>query len=336
MADRIFRIFNPREPKGDPVEKRRAQLRRAQQSYRDRKDKYTKALEAELARARKSEADLTYEVQLLRGKVQILTTRLSENGICFPPEFNCERSSHHPNLHADASELTTRNSNLVDGQTQTAVVSPVDMELVPAEESTSQGNISTGESSNVQQHDPNSLARETRRRVTVSTAKATTPSEFGGKTRLCELDTTIVGMEFVLTLERPCLGHLHGNPKKPEEPHGHALTTTVQLQSSLSLPPIDPKYPVPPSCQNAPAAVLERLLTLAPSVSADGDVTPIQAWNYIRRQPHFGWFEIQHLNNLAEKLRGAMKCHGFGAAVQTGVFESAVRELLSPVSRRIA
>jgi hypothetical protein len=111
-------------------------------------------------------------------------------------------------------------------------------------------------------------------------------------------------------LERPCLNHLHGNPKKPLEPHGHALTTTVQLQASLSLPPIDPKNPVPPSYHNAPAAVLDRLLNLAPSVSPDGDVTPIQAWHFIRRQPQFGGFEVQRLNRLAERLREAAKCHG--------------------------
>ena len=67
---------------------------------------------------------------------------------------------------------------------------------------------------------------------------------------------------------------------------------------------------MPPSYQNAPAAVLERLLNLAPSVSGDGDVTPIQAWHYIRKQPFFGGFEMQSIIRLAERLRDAAKCHG--------------------------
>ncbi|KAM0255972.1 hypothetical protein ACHAQJ_005276 [Trichoderma viride] len=333
MTDRIFRIFNPRgttEPKGDPVEKRRAQLRRAQQSYRDRKDKYTKALEAELARARRSEAGLTSENQQLRDRVQTLTTLLSQNGISLPPEFIGEEISHNRALPVDASDLTARNSNFANEQTQTATKARTDLQLASAGKSANanQSHTSSSDVFNLQQHGSSSFARGGPQ-ITVPTATAISPSaEPSGETCLSQLDVTIVGMEFVLALERPCLGHIHGNPKKPDEAHGHALTTTVQLQSALSLPPIDPRNPKPPSCQNAPTAILDRLLNLAPRVSEDGDVTPIQAWNYIRRQPQFGGFEIQNLNKLAEKLLVAMKCHGFGAAVQPGIFESAVRDIL--------
>ncbi|EHK24733.1 uncharacterized protein TRIVIDRAFT_220174 [Trichoderma virens Gv29-8] len=328
MADRIFRIFNPREPKGDPIEKRRAQLRRAQQSYRDRKDKYTKALEAELARSRKSEAGLTSELERLRGKLQILTNLLSQNGISLPLEFSNEDIYHGDTSHSAASQLTTRGQpRKADGRpsnTQSAFTGTM---------TTNQGSILNSENRNLRQYGSSYFTRDNEPQVPrPRTATATTLAAPRESTRLSELDATMVGMEFVLTLERPCLNHIHGNPKKPLEPHGHALTTTVQLQASLSLPPIDPKNPVPPSYHNAPAAVLDRLLNLAPSVSADGDVTPIQAWHYIRRQPHFGGFDMQSLNKLAERLREAAKCHGFGAAVQTGVFESAVREILHPVA----
>ncbi|KAL7944473.1 hypothetical protein V8C42DRAFT_326868 [Trichoderma barbatum] len=325
MADRIFRIFNPREPKGDPVEKRRAQLRRAQQSYRDRKDKYTKALEAEIARSRKSEAGLASEVEHLRGKVQILTSLLSHNGISLPSEIDIKDTYRDDALQLDGSQLTTR------GQVASGALS--NTTSTPIGRTANQGNILNGETRTLQQHDADFFIRDNRPRVAAhTTAAVPILAEPSGRTRLSEVDATLIGMEFVLTLERPCLNHIHGNPKKPQEPHGHALTTTVQLQSSLSLPPINPKNPVPPSYHNAPAAVLERLLNLAPSVSADGDVTPIQAWNYIRHQPHFGGFEMQSLNKLAERLREAAKCYGFGAAVQTGVFESAVREILHPMA----
>ncbi|UKZ80779.1 hypothetical protein TrVFT333_008544 [Trichoderma virens FT-333] len=305
MADRIFRIFNPREPKGDPIEKRRAQLRRAQQSYRDRKDKYTKALEAELARSRKSEAGLTSELERLRGKLQILTNLLSQNGISLPLEFSDEDIYHGDTSHSAASQLTTRGQpRKADGRpsnTQSAFTGTM---------TTNQGSILNGENRNLRQYGSSYFTRDNEPQVPrPRTAAATTLATPRESTRLSELDATMVGMEFVLTLERP-----------------------FQLQASLSLPPIDPKNPVPPSYHNAPAAVLDRLLNLAPSVSADGDVTPIQAWHYIRRQPHFGGFEMQSLNKLAERLREAAKCHGFGAAVQTGVFESAVREILHPVA----
>ncbi|KAL6809308.1 hypothetical protein GGI42DRAFT_317606 [Trichoderma sp. SZMC 28013] len=324
MADRIFRIFNPGEPKGDPVEKRRAQLRRAQQSYRDRKDKYTKALEAELARSRKSEAGLTSQIEQLRAKVQQLATLLSQNGISLPPDFDDEGEARDDVPRIDASPLATR------GQLQAAEGFLSSTDSTSPESTTDHSVVFNSGNRTLRQYGSRIFARHHEPQVPAPTV--TTQAEPGDRTRLAELDATQVGMEFVLTLERPCLHHLHGNPKKPLEPHGHALTATVQLQASLSLPPIDPKNPVPPSYHNAPAAVLDRLLNLAPSVSPDGDVTPIQAWHFIRRQPQFGGFEVQRLNRLAERLREAAKCHGFGAAVQAGIFESAVREILHPLA----
>ncbi|KAL7922925.1 hypothetical protein ACQKWADRAFT_290716 [Trichoderma austrokoningii] len=322
MGDRIFRIFNPREPKGDPVEKRRAQLRRAQQSYRDRKDKYTKALEAELARTRRNEAGLASEIQQLRASVHILTALLSQNGISLPPEF-AEEISHSHALHTDesspASERAQKATAAQEGLQQ------LDLTSKPA----NQSSPSSSDGFNLRHHGSRYFRRQ---RPPVPTATITLSAEPSDRTHLSDLDATTVGMEFVLTLERPCLGHIHGNPKKPNEPGGHALSATVQLQSALSLPPIDPQDPKPPPYQQAPAAVLDRLLNLAPSVSEDGDVTPIQAWHYIRHQPHFGGFEIQNLNRLAEKLLVSMKCHGFGAAIQPSLFESTVRETLNPVA----
>ncbi|TFB05406.1 hypothetical protein CCMA1212_003041 [Trichoderma ghanense] len=341
MADKIFRIFNPKEPKADPVEKRRAQLRRAQQSYRDRKDKYTKALEFELARTRKSEAGLTSEVQQLHERVQMLTILLSQHGISIPADGDGSwiSSPDDDTLHLDMLQLTPRNINTAHGQTPRTGVASRDTWAAFAEKATSPDSFWTDENlTYLHQHGSDHLSRDKSLPpipVHVPPATATTRRvDPGGKTRLCELDATTVGMEFVLTsLESPCLGHIHGNPKKPNEPSGHALTTTSQLHSCLSLPHIDPENPVPPPYQDAPAAVLERLLNLAPSVSGDGDVTPIQAWHYLRRQPFFGGFEMQSIARLAERLRDAAKCHGFGAAVQMGVFEAIMREVLYPVTR---
>ncbi|KAK1245240.1 hypothetical protein MKX08_004869 [Trichoderma sp. CBMAI-0020] len=321
MGDRIFRIFNPREPKGDPVEKRRAQLRRAQHNYRERKDKYTKALEAELARSRRNEAGLATEVQQLRARVYILNSLLSQNGISLPPEF-AEDISHGYTLHMDDSSPASE-------QAQTAIRPLEELQLDPTSKAANQSSPSSSDGFNLRHHGSRFFRKPL---PPVPTATITLSAKPSDKTHLSELDATTVGMEFVLTLERPCLGHVHGNPKKPNEPGGHALTATVQLQSALSLPPIDPQNPKPPPYQQAPAAVLDRLLNLAPSVSEDGDVTPIQAWHYIRHQPQFGGFEIQNLNRLAEKLLVAMKCHGFGAAIQPSLFESTVRETLSSAS----
>ena len=65
------------------------------------------------------------------------------------------------------------------------------------------------------------------------------------------------------------------------------------------------------SFQEAPAAMLERLLNLSPILSSDGEITPIQAWNYIRAQPYFTGLKPRLLGKLGERLRSAVKCHGY-------------------------
>ena len=62
--------------------------------------------------------------------------------------------------------------------------------------------------------------------------------------------------------------------------------------------------------QNVPASILDRLLALAPTVSGQQDVTPIQAWDELRRKPVLGGLDLRSVMALAERLRDAAKCHG--------------------------
>ncbi|KAH7242653.1 hypothetical protein BKA59DRAFT_457221 [Fusarium tricinctum] len=148
--------------------------------------------------------------------------------------------------------------------------------------------------------------------------------------RVCEVDQIVAGMEFVLKIEEPCLGHFHGDPKKPDEPANHALTASAHLVAACDYlsPTSNSPPPVSPAFGNIPKAMLDRLLALAPDLSDEGDLTPIQAWNSIRCRPNFGGFDIRSLGTLATKLKKAVKCHGFGAVVKQSVFESLVRETL--------
>lgn len=153
-------------------------------------------------------------------------------------------------------------------------------------------------------------------------------------------------------LETPCLGHLHGDLDKPDEPGGHALTASCHLWSISSRPPESPprSQPLPGTmCRNVPAALLDSLLGLSSALVSDQDVTPVQAWNFIRCRPQFGALEVRRLNKLAVALRDAVKCHGcvwspppttpravipadiddrFGAVVNRRFFENLVLQLL--------
>lgn len=118
------------------------------------------------------------------------------------------------------------------------------------------------------------------------------------------------------SLEEPCLEHLHGDPNKPHEATGHALTASAHLlcvaPRSPSQSPASLNVPLP-AYDKTSSAVLDRLLSLSPDLSADGEVTPIQAWNHIRCQPQFANVGARSLRNLAEQLRDAAKCHGYAA-----------------------
>ena len=113
-----------------------------------------------------------------------------------------------------------------------------------------------------------------------------------------------------LSIETPCLGHIHSNPKKPNEPHCHALTTTAQLSYASPALLADSTKPNISLLQDMPGAMLDRLLNLSSALCSDEEVTPVQAWNYLRSQPHFDFLETQSLQTLANKLREAVKCHG--------------------------
>ncbi|KEY72616.1 hypothetical protein S7711_06252 [Stachybotrys chartarum IBT 7711] len=263
-------------------------------SYRDRKDRYTKALEKELAQSRSNEARLMQESEQLRVTVQNITNLLSQHGILVPPEV-------------DGAVLSTFNA------ATPGISSLESVETLPSPQLFSPESFGDYYlSSDKEISSPTKSTRHMSSAVYHS----------GRSVRVCELDQVVVAMEFVLKIEEPCLGHLHGDPQKPNDPTGHALTASAQLAciSNHSTSATQRAYLSPPATTtpylSAPEAMLERLLSLAPDLSCDGEITPIQAWNIIRSRPQFAGLDVQKLYMLSEALRKSVKCHGFGTVVQ--------------------
>ncbi|KAG8160896.1 hypothetical protein KVR01_009160 [Diaporthe batatas] len=275
----IFRMFNPQAPKVDRVEKRRAQVRQAQQTYRERKEAYTKALETELARSKAREAELLRENERLRDTVRKLSGRLEQLG------------GGGSGLGGD--------------------------------------DVGGGD------------AAEPAPREAVTRTMADNMSSMAPPlARLGDIDPVGLGVDFVLALEKPCLEHLHGDPDRPDEPSGHALTLSAQA-CAVSCPEVTTspvaREAIDPHAM--PAAMLENLLALSADVlppaggsggggGDDDRITPVQAWNLIRSQPHFGGFELEGLRTLAVVLRDVVKCHGFGAVLPQSVFKRLLFEFL--------
>ena len=61
-----------------------------------------------------------------------------------------------------------------------------------------------------------------------------------------------------------------------------------------------------------PAIGIERLLELSESVPLDeGELTPVQAWDKLRRHPEFGSLEVERLKTLEQALLKGVKCYGW-------------------------
>ncbi len=66
-----------------------------------------------------------------------------------------------------------------------------------------------------------------------------------------------------------------------------------------------------PLAWQVPNTNIERLLELSRTIPLDeGELTPVQAWDYIRRQTQYAEVEMERWERLKEKLLGRIKCHG--------------------------
>ncbi|KAI1734535.1 hypothetical protein F4680DRAFT_437836 [Xylaria scruposa] len=297
MASNIFRMFAPESSKEDRVKKRKAQLRRAQLTYKERKERYTKNLEDRVAEARINETGLYQEIQNLQRTVQQLTEFIQSQGMQIPDEIRLTIALSPGSAASDWAPQQDYQSPISNLSVQYAGNSMFSTNGLHS-----------------------SLPEEGR--------QAETTSDLGNLLRLGDLDPVAVGMQFVLTLESPCVNHLYPSPDKTHEPGGHALTVSGQLASTYPKSVFESHAPHETFCREIPEMSLHSLLTLSSELCPESEITPIMAWNHIRSQPLFGGMEARRLWLLADKLREAAKCHGFGAVVKQDFFEKTMFETL--------
>jgi hypothetical protein len=279
------------------VHMRETALLTTDRTYRERKDRYTKALEAELAQGRAREAHLVLENERLQDTVKELRAALAV-------AHNQANGHGFDNGHGHGHGNGTSNG-----------LSPWPAQLEPPPPPAKYdlyGNFySTG-------HSPAMLPSPASASDAVTIVSGLSPNSAA---RLGDLDPTDVGMEFVLTLEQPCLGHLHGDPDSPHESNNHALTVSSKLCSYAST--------TIPSAKSAPHDILEAMLRLSPALGVPGaGLTPVQAWHKVCTQPQFARLELGTLQALATTLKDLVQCHGFGAVVSQDVFEDQMGALL--------
>ncbi|KAI0423003.1 hypothetical protein F5X98DRAFT_1413 [Xylaria grammica] len=296
MASNVFRIFSPEKSKEDRAKRRKAQLRKAQLTYRERKERYTKALEEHVAEARGNEADLCQEIHELRRTVQQLAGFIRDHGMKIPDEIPLPVGLDHVPEDSPASAWPPQQGYQQDYQPSVQLVNETTIRI-----------------------------HSTLREDSVNAPAIPGPTR---PLRLGDLDPLAVGMEFVLALERPCVDHLYPHPDQAHEVGGHALTVSGQLAPAYPKSVFESYKPHETFCREVPEQSLHSLLALSSELCPESEITPIQAWNHIRSQPLFGGLEAPNLWRLAEKLRDAATCHGFGAVVKREFFEKLVFETL--------
>jgi hypothetical protein len=307
-------------------------------SHRNRKVRYIKALEAEVQRAAHHETKRAREVETLRERIEQLTGLLAQYGIP-TPSHSPDGTPGEAGRSISLAFVQSAFPNVYPAcpgkpRGPAAVASPgggIGHEIVD----TTPHPVLLMDSTWTHTYPEDHVEALTNQSLLLGTSEKATGAQCDSG-RLQGSDLAAVAMDFVLTyvfppgrtspsiilsliltnpsnrIERPCLGHLHGDPTKPHDPTGHVLTVSAQLHSA-SFGPVctaAPETVVPPSYRDTPADILDRLLDLAPDVCPEGEATPVQAWHYVRSQPYFAGADVQSMRRLAERLRQVVKCHG--------------------------
>lgn len=132
------------------------------------------------------------------------------------------------------------------------------------------------------------------------------------------LDSSQVGVDFVLALEQVCFSHrpfvVAGTHSDSEEGTGHTMMLLGPIMTRS--PPLRkttravPEYPEG-TTWSVPAGELERLLQLSERLSLDGEITPVEAWQRIRHHPHFANLTADVLETLRAGLIPETQCYGY-------------------------
>ncbi|KAK9343953.1 hypothetical protein V1522DRAFT_437801 [Lipomyces starkeyi] len=339
MKKFLFRPF--RHPSKDAEEqpavtqhahlKRREQVRKAQRTHRERKEAYVRALEDEVLQLRTNEANILQEAKNLHAEIGRLKSILTQHGIELQSEVNSStiyQDRDDYDISSGHSVISLRN-NVITGQQ--LHVKEGSSDLASGDE----GFFLSGSSAGSGPRTVNLVSRAqylSRDYPSSTSAPILSPTEVSGTSSsarspnsMVDLDLTSIGIEFVLTLESPCLSHIPSNSKEPSAPTGHALTASAPLL--FRAPPAQTsQFPTSTGWETTTAG-LERLLALSSNLELKDEVTPVQAWNYILQHPAFDGIDLDLLGRLTRKLLKHVVCHGFGGVIEQAIFENCVLEV---------
>jgi hypothetical protein len=321
-----------------------SQSNKIPRTHRERKEAYVASLESEVVRLRANEARLASETKSLYAENHMLKELLAQNGISIPSVLI--RGRNDTNDMTSTASTSPWNSSSPDGSTDDNITLAVSQKDNSSQKKNQRKQIRVQLPQPQPQPQSHSQNTAPAPPTAVNFSQPISPPLSGSKTsyasspinaisshHLGNIDPEVLGMDFVLTLESPCLSHTDvatptsqalDSPTLPTTT-GHALTLSACIFHSHPSPPGHRLNA--PTPWRVPRATLAQLLHLSSCVPlADGEVTPIQAWEYVRQHEGFAGLEMERWEALKEKLVGAVRCYGFGGVVERHVLESCVFE----------
>ncbi|KAL4995533.1 hypothetical protein BDV10DRAFT_196611 [Aspergillus recurvatus] len=282
----------------DPGLRRKEQVRRAQQTYRLRKENYIKSLEREVLRLRTARSDLVGETRKLNAEVRWLRQVVEQNSIILPtrpPSLEYGISSSRQGEYSPPGPTATLCVNRDHLNNKRLIV--FDDELT--------NRASPG------------LVRSWSESFRLPDGSYTAQWD------------VVAAMNFILSLEAPCLDHVRTALSTPsaenETGHGHALTLTAsvfRLHGDSAFPPDEDEL------LHVSKQTLERLLELSAQVTTAEELTPTQVWAFLCQTPAVAVAgseaRPERIMAIAQGLLKDVKCHGYGAVIPKEVVMRAV------------
>ncbi|KAL6711847.1 hypothetical protein ACN47E_002890 [Coniothyrium glycines] len=277
------------KPDSKPALTRRQELnRQAQRTHRERKELYIKALEQEVIRLKDTFAATSRERDAFAEENRRLRELLLAHGISIDLSSPTNGIGHMASSTYGSSSGSV--SGYGPGSTSTGYTSPPSLQ----HRGSTSHDITGSQPLTMQQQ-----------------AQSTQPHQQNG------MDYDQIGIDFVLTLERPCMDHMQFLMVRAHDADetisGHALMATAPPDAHIANCPQE-KYPHQMPDVKMPD--LMKLLDLSNRLPLDGEITPIMAWAKILQDENFRELTKDDFGVIKEELLAKVRCYGFGAVLE--------------------
>ncbi len=293
------------KPRNNPALTRKQELaRKAQRSHRERKEAYIKAIEQEILQLKNDVSILSSSYESLEKENRLVK---ESNGILSSRNASLEEENQQLRQALEqcgASWPTTREIYRVAGQ---AILDSSPQTLDPPTAQTKTLNVNTAPSS-----------------VEENSQTLSEGSQQHG------IDYEQMGIDFVLSIERPCLCHMRVQPES--HLYGHALMASCAPGIYPELGSSNPSDSASNSSSGQGACILSKsglagLLERSRQLDLNGEVTPVMVWDMIMKHPRFSEFTPADFEKITKELSAKVKCYGFGAIFE----EFEVRDVIENI-----